>query len=90
MNLTDKATVPPQVMARKVDTETVILDLASGAYFGLDPIGARIFELIGEGRSLADICDAIQSTHEVARADVERDVLTLAQTLLAQKLIALA
>ena len=90
MNLTDKATVPPQVMVRKVDTETVILDLASGAYFGLDPIGARMFELIGEGRSLAEVCDAIQSSHEVERAQVERDVLALADSLLAQKLIALA
>jgi len=33
MNLTDKVTIPEQVMARQVGEETVILDLASGTYF---------------------------------------------------------
>jgi hypothetical protein len=89
MNLSDKATIPPQVMARTVGTETVILDLASGTYFGLDPIGARIWELLGEGRTLAEVCDAMQQSHEVSRADIERDVLALAQALQMQKLIAI-
>lgn len=87
MKLSDKATIPPQVMARTVGEETVILDLASGTYFGLDPIGARIFELLGAGRSLAQVCDAIEQTHEVARETLERDVLALAQTLHERKLI---
>ena len=40
MNLSDSLSIPSQVMARTVGDETVILDLASGTYFGLDPIGA--------------------------------------------------
>ena len=50
MNLSDKVSIPTQVMARTVGDETVILDLASGTYYGLDPIGARIWQLMGEGR----------------------------------------
>ncbi|MBK9987508.1 MAG: hypothetical protein IPP21_11335 [Betaproteobacteria bacterium] len=42
MNLSDKVTIPTQVMARTVGDETVILDLASGTYFGLDPVGAHV------------------------------------------------
>jgi len=39
----DRVTVPPHVIARRVGEDTVILDLASGTYFGLDPVGARIW-----------------------------------------------
>ena len=88
MKLSDKATIPPQVMARTVGTETVILDLASGTYFGLDAVGARIWQLIGEGRTLAEICEAMQQSHEVSREEIERDVLALAEALQVQKLIA--
>lgn len=87
MNLTDKAAIPAQVMARQVGAETVILDLASGTYFGLDPVGARIWQLMGEGKTLAEICDTLLDEYEVTREALERDVLDLADALLAQKLI---
>ena len=37
----DKISISPQVVARELGGETVILDLSSGTYFGLDPVGAR-------------------------------------------------
>ena len=57
MNLSDKVTIPTQVMARTVGDETVILDLASGTYYGLDPVGARMWQLMTDGQTLAAICD---------------------------------
>ncbi len=90
MNLSDKVTIPPQVMARTVGAETVILDLVNGTYFGLDPVGAHIWQLLGDGKTLAEICDAMQQSHEVSRTDIERDVLALAKALLVQRLIEVA
>jgi len=87
MKLTDKVVIPPQVMARQVGDETVILDLASGTYFGLDPVGARIWALLGEGKTLAQVCDVMLEEFEVTRADIERDVLELAGRLQEQQLI---
>lgn len=87
MNLTDKATIPAQVMARSVGEETVILDLASGTYFGLDPIGARVWQLMGEGKTLAEIRDTLLGEYDVTREALERDVIELAGKLLEQKLI---
>ena len=88
MNLNDKVVIPPQVMARKVGEETVILDLASGTYFGLNPVGARIWELLGEGKTLAQICDTMLSEFEVTRDELERDVVDLVQQLQVRQLIA--
>lgn len=87
MNLTDKVTIPAQVMARQVGEETVILDLASGTYFGLDPVGARVWQLMGEGKTLSEICDTMLDEYEVTRDTLERDVIELAQELSAQGLI---
>ncbi len=90
MNLSDKIKIPAQVMARQVGAETVILDLATGTYFGLDPVGARIWQLMSEGKTLAEVCDAMQTEFEVSREDIERDVIELTEKLKAQQLISAA
>lgn len=89
MNLTDKASIPAQVMARQVGNETVILDLGSGTYFGLDPVGARIWQLMTEGKTLGEICDALLGEYDVTREALEKDLIELAESLLAQKLISI-
>ena len=87
MNLTDKVILPAQVMARQVGDETVILDLTSGTYYGLDPVGARIWQLMADGQTLMQVCEVMLSEYDVTREDIERDVLALVQTLLERKLV---
>ena len=89
MNLSDKITIPSQVIARRVGDETVILDLASGTYFGLDPIGARIWQLIGEGKSLGEICEALLAEYEVSREQLQGDLERLLQEMGGKGLISL-
>ena len=89
MKLSENVTVPVQVMARVVGDETVILDLTSGTYYGLDPVGARIWQLMSEGQTLAQVCDTMLAEYEVTREDIERDVAALAQTLLEKNLLSI-
>ena len=81
MKLSDKARIPDAVLARQVGEETVMLDLAKGTYFGLDPVGARIWKLLGEGKTVAQVCDSMMSEYQVSRDDIERDVLALVEEL---------
>lgn len=90
MNLSDKVTIPTQVMARTVGDETVILDLASGTYFGLDPVGARIWQLMSEGQPLAAICDTLLDEYEVTRETLEGDILRLTEDLRAKGLVSIS
>lgn len=87
MKLSDQVTIPAQVMARMVGDETVILDLGSGTYFGLDPIGARIWQLMAEGRALAEICETMLEEYEVERGQLEADLLRLAGELVERGLV---
>jgi hypothetical protein len=74
-------------MARTVGDETVILDLASGTYFGLDPVGARIWQLMGERKTRAEIFTTMLEEYEVEREQLEADVLRLATELAERGLV---
>jgi hypothetical protein len=79
--------ISPEVMARQVGDECVILDLASGSYFGLDPVGTRIWQLISAGHSLADTHKALLAEYDVSSGDLERDLLRLIGELRSRGLI---
>ena len=81
MTLESRFDIPPNVVARRVGDETVILDIDAGTYFGLDAVGARIWALIEEGLSLADICDILVEEYDAERETVETDTLRLASDL---------
>jgi Coenzyme PQQ synthesis protein D (PqqD) len=87
MKLTDKISISPEVIARKLGNEIVLLDLASGTYFGLDPIGARLWQLLDAGKSLATVCDVMVDEYQVSREVLERDALDLAHELAENNLI---
>lgn len=90
MNMDSQFLVPPQVRARMVGEETVLLHLESGIYFGLDPVGARAWQLIQAGKSLSEACDAIIQEYDVSRQVLEQDVLALARDLVDKKLVSVA
>jgi hypothetical protein len=81
MKLSDHVSVPSQVMDRSVGDETVILNLESGTYYGLDPVGARMWRLLGEGKSLGEVCEILLEEYDVAREQLEQDLLKLAEEL---------
>ena len=88
MNLETKLAVPPQVMSRLVGDETVLLDLKSGLYFGLDGVGRVIWESVAAGNDLAQTVEAVVSEFDVARTQAETDVLEFAKTLVERGLLA--
>ena len=81
ISLDSSLKVSSDVVFRELDGEGVILNLASGIYFGLDETGMRMWQLIDEhGRLdavLARLCDEYDATPEI----IERDLLRLASEL---------
>jgi len=84
-----KVHVTPDVLFQEVGGETVLLDLESEQYFGLDAVGTRIWALIGEGASVGEMIDALLQEYEVERATLEADVAGLLAKLSAAGLIRL-
>ena len=67
--------------------EAAILNLKSGVYFGLNTVGASIWKLIQEPRSVKEIQAAIQEEYEVDPKQCGRDVIELLQELSNHELI---
>ena len=88
MQLDAKLSVPPQVMSRMVGDETVLLDLASGVYFGVDGVAKRIWESIADGRNLGEAAAVIVSEYDVDEAQAQADVLEFASELVERGLLA--
>jgi len=87
MNLDTRLSIPAQVMSRLVGDETVLLDLSSGIYFGLDGVGKRIWETVADGQSLAQTVAVITAEFEVEEAQAEADVIEFASDLVERGLL---
>lgn len=57
--------------------EAVVLQLDSGIYHGLNPVAARVWELIEASRTVAGIVDVLLDEYEVERGRCEADVENL-------------
>jgi len=70
-----------------LDGETVILNLKSGVYYGIDPVGTWIWNQLREPMTVAAIRDAMLAKYEVEAGQCERDLLALLQELMAAGLV---
>jgi hypothetical protein len=82
-----KLSIPAQVMSRLVDDETVLLDLESGMYFGLDGVGKRIWESVTDGKNLGDIAAIITAEYDVDESQALADVIAFASDLVERGLL---
>ncbi len=67
--------------------ETVLLDLQSESYFGLDAVGTRIWQLLQENNSLQKVFDTMLEEYDVDEKELEKDLNELLDKLLEEKLI---
>ena len=84
-----KASISSEVLFQEVSGETVLLDLASENYFGLDEIGTRIWGLLQSGSSIGETLDTLLEEYEVERETLEKDVGELLEKLVEAGLIEL-
>lgn len=77
LGLQSRLAPSPDAASRELAGEAVILDLKTGVYFGLDPVGSRAWALLGQGASLKAVHAALLSEYEVEPARLEADLLEL-------------
>lgn len=88
VSLKSMITASTEQISSAVGDEAVILDVKRGVYHGLDPTGARIWELIQQrGRTVAELRDAILAEYDVEPERCERDILALMRALADKGLI---
>jgi hypothetical protein len=74
-------------VACQVGGEAVILHLDEGVYYGLNEVGASVWQLVQEELTVAEIVDAIVAEYEVDRAQCLGDIQELVAGLAEHKLV---
>jgi hypothetical protein len=67
--------------------EVILLSLTTAMYYGLNQVGARVWELVREPARVADVRDVIAREYEVEVQEAERDLLELLRQLAGAGLI---
>ncbi len=86
---TELLTKNPQVMSTELpDGGSVLLDLSSELYFGLNSVGTQIWEYVGDGATATEIIDRLDAEYEqVDRATLTKDVTALVAELKERELL---
>lgn len=75
------------VLASDFGAEQVILNLRDGVYYGLQDVGARIWQLLQRPTTVPAMCAALVEEYEVEPERCERDLLALIADLSARGLV---
>jgi hypothetical protein len=67
--------------------EAAILNLKNGVYYGLDRVGARIWNLLQQPTTLSQLRDTLQADYDVDGPTLESDIRDLLSKLAEQGLI---
>lgn len=82
-----KVAISEQAMSQEVNGETVILDLNSESYFGLDNVGTRIWQLLHEDGDLKVVFDILQKEFDVDANTLSEDMKNFIDDLIARELV---
>lgn len=69
--------------------EAAILNMKNSVYYGLDPVGARIWRLLQRPTSVSAIRDVIVQEYDVTPQQAENDLRALLEKLLREGLVEL-
>ena len=87
--LSSTFSVSQEVLSQEVSGETVLLDLQSESYFGLDAVGTRIWQLLQENNHLQQVFDIMLEEYDVDEKQLDKDLNELLDKLLDEGLIAI-
>ncbi len=89
-SLDDALTIERDVVFKDLDGEAVVLNLATGMYFGLDPTSTRLWQLVQQHGRLRAAYEGMLDEFEVEPSRLEQDVLEFARQLITSGLATIA
>ena len=81
--------MPDEVLISNLQEESVILNLNSERYFGLDDVGTRMFSVLAESNTIEAAYERLLTEYDVDPQLLRNDLTSLIQNLLRQGLVAI-
>lgn len=87
ISFADRVHVPDDVLISNLQDESVILNLDSERYFGLDDVGTRMLSVLSTSSSIEAAYESLAAEYDVDREVLRQDLTTLIESLLQQGLV---
>jgi hypothetical protein len=81
--------ISSEVVTQEIAGETVVLDLNSESYFGLDQIGTRLWQLLQQQKDFASVTEILLNEYDVEEKQLKKDLEKLLAELVDEGLILL-
>ena len=75
------------VVVRDLEGEAVVLDLATGTYFGLNDIGTRIWQLVAQQKTLIEVVAMLEREFDAPVDRLEADLRAFVDRLVVKGLL---
>jgi hypothetical protein len=87
LSLQTTVIVSAQQVSCPLGDESAILNMKNSVYYGVNPVGASVWNLLKEPKTVAEIRDAILGEYDVDEVRCERDLLALLEEMRSEGLI---
>ena len=90
ISFSDRVRVPDDVLISRLQEESVILNLDSERYFGLDDVGTRILSVLSTSESIEAAYESLLDEYDVDSQVLRQDLLALVESLVQQGIVEVA
>ena len=87
LGLSQKVSLAEDVLIQELSGESVLLNIDSEQYFGLDEVGSRMISVLNESDSIQAANDILLQEYEVEPAQLQQDLLELIEKCVAHGLV---
>jgi len=87
ISFSDRVKVPDDVLISHLQEESVILNLDSERYYGLDEVGTRILSVLANSASIEAAYESLLEEYEVDSDVLRQDLLALIESLAEQGIV---
>ena len=86
-SFSDRISIPDDVLISGLQEESVILNLDSERYYGLDDVGTRMFSVLTSSNSIQAAYDELVKEYDIDHDTLRKDLFSLVEKLLEQGLV---
>jgi hypothetical protein len=87
ISFNDRVKVPDDVLISRLQDESVLLNLESERYFGLDDVGTRFLSVLTSSDSIEAAYNTLSQEYDVNGQVLRQDLLALVENLVEQGLV---
>ncbi len=87
LNLNSTITRKEDLLSGVLDDETIIMSIESGNYHVINQTGRRIWELLEQPKTIAEVCDILSEEYEVDPEACQEEVLHFVEGLESRQIV---